>query len=51
MSQMAHGVPMRVGRRKYSAINDRINTLEGRRVNAEVDVYEFLAAVGNMLHF
>ena len=51
MSQMDHGVPMRVGRRKYSAINDRINTLEGRRVNAEVDVYEFLAAVGNMLHF
>ena len=44
-------MPMRVGRRKYSVINKIIRTLEARRVDNEVDVYEFLAAVGNFLQF
>ena len=44
-------MPMRVGRRKYSVINKIIRTLEARRVDHEVDVYEFLATVGNFLQF
>ena len=45
VSQIEQDMPMRVGRRKYTAINDRICALENRRVNDEINALEFLSAV------
>lgn len=51
ISQMDQGLRLRSGRRRYTQINERIALLEQRRANEELDVYDFLVAVGNLLHF
>lgn len=49
--QLEAGLPVRSGRRRYRALNDKISTIEAQRVAGEINVPDFLTAIGNFMQF
>ena len=51
VAQIEGGARIPVGRTLYTRLNERMQVLEHRRVNNEVDTLEFLTGVGRLIHF